>query len=126
MEQIHTYIYIYIYQCLLLLIQSVDVGDGHLDAEQIGKFSWVRLSRREIKDRYPLNRMQQCREKPFVPYRDSTLTRILQTSLSGNARIWVICTINPTKNSKDESLNTMRFARNAKLIKTTAKLTKVP
>ncbi|KAF8988526.1 kinesin motor domain-containing protein [Cyathus striatus] len=30
-----------------------------------------------------------------VPYRNSKLTRILQPSLSGNARISVICTINP-------------------------------
>lgn len=60
-----------------------------------------------------------------VPYRDSKLTRILQAALSGNARIAVICTINPTLSSKDESLNTLRFAQRAKLIKTAAKMTRV-
>ncbi|KAG2194188.1 hypothetical protein INT47_007920 [Mucor saturninus] len=60
-----------------------------------------------------------------IPYRDSKLTRILQASLSGNARIAIICTINPTLSSKDESLNTLRFAQRAKLIKTAAKMTRV-
>lgn len=31
-----------------------------------------------------------------VPYRDSNLTRILQPSLSGNARMGIVCTISPT------------------------------
>jgi len=30
-----------------------------------------------------------------VPYRDSNLTRILQPSLSGNARMGIVCTISP-------------------------------
>ncbi|KAI9268598.1 kinesin motor domain-containing protein, partial [Helicostylum pulchrum] len=60
-----------------------------------------------------------------IPFRDSKLTRILQAALSGNARISVICTINPTLSSKDESLNTLRFAQRAKLIKTAAKMTRL-
>lgn len=60
-----------------------------------------------------------------IPFRDSKLTRILQAALSGNARISVICTINPTLASRNESLNTLRFAQHAKLIKTAAKMTKV-
>ncbi|KAL4207679.1 P-loop containing nucleoside triphosphate hydrolase protein [Rhizopus microsporus] len=60
-----------------------------------------------------------------IPFRDSKLTRILQTALSGNARIAVICTINPTFSSKDESMNTLKFAQRAKLIKTDAKMTKI-
>ena len=60
-----------------------------------------------------------------IPFRNSKLTRILQAALSGNARISVICTINPTFASKDESLNTLRFAQRAKLVKTAAKMTRV-
>ncbi|KAI8876850.1 P-loop containing nucleoside triphosphate hydrolase protein, partial [Backusella circina FSU 941] len=60
-----------------------------------------------------------------IPFRDSKLTRILQAALSGNARIAVICTINPTWASKDESLNTLRFAQKAKLVRTAAKMTKL-
>ncbi|KAG1448063.1 hypothetical protein G6F56_009056 [Rhizopus delemar] len=60
-----------------------------------------------------------------IPFRNSKLTRILQASLSGNARISVICTINPTLASKDESLNTLKFAQRTKLVKTDAKMTKI-
>ncbi|KAI9282238.1 kinesin motor domain-containing protein [Sporodiniella umbellata] len=60
-----------------------------------------------------------------VPFRDSKLTRILQAALSGNARISVICTINPTVASKDESLNTLKFAQRTKQVKTDAKMTKI-
>ncbi|KAL9537860.1 hypothetical protein MBANPS3_011401 [Mucor bainieri] len=60
-----------------------------------------------------------------IPFRNSKLTRILQAALSGNARISVICTINPTFASKDESLNTLRFAQRAKLVKTAAKMTRI-
>ena len=49
----------------------------------------------------------------------------MQAALSGNARIAVICTINPTLASKHESLSTLRFAQRAKLIKTAAKMTRV-
>lgn len=62
---------------------------------------------------------------PHIPYRNSKLTRILQSALSGNARISVICTINPTFASKDESLNTLRFAQRTKLVKTAAKMTRI-
>jgi hypothetical protein len=53
------------------------------------------------------------------------LTRILQTALKGEARIAIICTINPTTGSKNESLNTLRFASRAKLIETKAEMTDV-
>ncbi|KAI8148003.1 P-loop containing nucleoside triphosphate hydrolase protein [Fennellomyces sp. T-0311] len=64
-------------------------------------------------------------EKVHVQYRSSTLTRVLQTALSGNARISIICTINPLWRSKDESLNTLRFAQRAKQIRTAAKMTRI-
>ncbi|KAI7863335.1 kinesin motor domain-containing protein [Spinellus fusiger] len=60
-----------------------------------------------------------------IPFRNSKLTRILQPALSGNARICVICTVNPSVSSKEESLNTLRFAERAKLVKTSAKMTRV-
>ncbi|CAO3645279.1 unnamed protein product [Cunninghamella echinulata] len=60
-----------------------------------------------------------------IPYRDSKLTRILQTSLSGNARVAVVCTINPDAGSKEESMNTLRFAQNVKKIETRPVITRV-
>lgn len=49
-----------------------------------------------------------------VPYRNSKLTRILQPSLAGNARISVVCTINPDPSALAESLSTLGFARRVK------------
>jgi hypothetical protein len=37
--------------------------------------------------------LSSCRA--HIPYRDSKLTRILQSALGGNAKTAVICTINP-------------------------------
>lgn len=51
-----------------------------------------------------------------VPYRDSKLTRILQPSLQGNARISVICTISPAVNNQEESTNTLKFAQRIKKV----------
>ncbi|KAJ7175872.1 kinesin-domain-containing protein [Mycena filopes] len=49
-----------------------------------------------------------------VPYRNSKLTRMLQPSLSGNARISVVCTINPDASAVSESMSTLQFARRIK------------
>jgi hypothetical protein len=56
-----------------------------------------------------------------IPYRDSKLTRILQTSLSGQAKVVVICTISPSVLAVDESINTLKFATRVKKIVLTAK-----
>ncbi|KAG0309260.1 hypothetical protein BGZ98_004109 [Dissophora globulifera] len=55
-----------------------------------------------------------------IPYRDSKLTRILQSSLSGNARVSVICTISPSFLNVDESHNTLKFAARVKKVVTKA------
>ncbi|RKP24878.1 kinesin motor domain-containing protein, partial [Syncephalis pseudoplumigaleata] len=55
-----------------------------------------------------------------IPYRDSKLTRLLQTSLSGNARVAVICTLAPSASTLDESINTLKFASSIKQVTTSA------
>ncbi|OJA19520.1 hypothetical protein AZE42_03209 [Rhizopogon vesiculosus] len=56
-----------------------------------------------------------------VPYRNSKLTRLLQPSLSGDARISVICTINPDTNAVAESTSTLLFAQRIKRVQLNAK-----
>ncbi|OBZ68777.1 Kinesin-related protein 11 [Grifola frondosa] len=51
-----------------------------------------------------------------VPFRNSKLTRMLQPSLSGNARISVICTINPDTSAIGESTSTLLFAQRIKKV----------
>ena len=56
--------------------------------------------------------------KQFVPYRDSTLTRILQDSIGGNAYTLMICCVSPASVNYQETLSSLRFAQRAKEIKT--------
>ncbi|TBU48538.1 kinesin-domain-containing protein [Dichomitus squalens] len=51
-----------------------------------------------------------------VPFRNSKLTRMLQPSLAGNARISVICTINPDVSAVPESTSTLLFAQRIKKV----------
>lgn len=57
-----------------------------------------------------------------IPYRDSKLTRILQTSLSGNARTAIICTMSPARSHVEQSRNTLLFASCAKEVATNAQV----
>ncbi|KAJ9116916.1 hypothetical protein QFC22_004573 [Naganishia vaughanmartiniae] len=60
-----------------------------------------------------------------IPYRDSKLTRLLQPSLSGDAKISVICTINPSQSAIAESQSTLAFAAGIKRVVLHAKQTEV-
>jgi centromeric protein E len=51
-----------------------------------------------------------------VPYRDSLLTRILQPALGGNSRTAIICNISPAVLNVEESLSTLKFASQAKMV----------
>ncbi|KAJ9172695.1 hypothetical protein P3X46_015907 [Hevea brasiliensis] len=57
-----------------------------------------------------------------VPFRDSKLTRILQSSLGGNARTAIICTISPARTHVEQSRNTLLFASCAKEVTTDARV----
>ena len=60
-----------------------------------------------------------------VNFRDSKLTRILQPSLSGNARMAVICCATPSELFLEETRSTLQFASRAKLVKTNAQVNEV-
>ncbi|KAF9608983.1 hypothetical protein IFM89_012322 [Coptis chinensis] len=49
-----------------------------------------------------------------VPYRDSKLTRLLQSSLSGHGRVSIICTVTPASSNSEETHNTLKFAHRSK------------
>lgn len=60
-----------------------------------------------------------------IPYRDSKLTRLLQTSLSGNARVAVLLTLSPLPQHAVEGLSTLKFGRRCKMIKLRARRAEV-
>ncbi|KAA0044816.1 hypothetical protein IC582_017004 [Cucumis melo] len=57
-----------------------------------------------------------------IPFRDSKLTRILQSSLGGNARTAIICTMSPAQIHVEQSRNTLFFASCAKEVVTNAQV----
>ncbi|XP_022984728.1 kinesin-like protein KIN-7G isoform X2 [Cucurbita maxima] len=57
-----------------------------------------------------------------IPFRDSKLTRILQSSLGGNARTAIICTMSPAQIHVEQSRNTLLFASCAKEVVTNAQV----
>ena len=58
------------------------------------------------------------KRKELVPYRDSVLTWLLKDSLGGNSKTAMVACISPT--DYDETLSTLRYADQAKRIRTRA------
>ncbi|XP_010423314.1 PREDICTED: kinesin-like protein KIN-7L, chloroplastic [Camelina sativa] len=65
------------------------------------------------------------RKASHVPYRDSKLTRLLQSSLSGHGRVSLICTLTPASSNSEETHNTLKFAHRAKHIEIQAARNKI-
>ena len=61
-----------------------------------------------------------------VPYRDSKLTRLLKDSLGGNTCTIMLACVSQFYQAYDETLNTLKYAQRAKLIKTTVHQNVVP
>lgn len=64
--------------------------------------------------------------KPYIPYRDSKLTRLLQDSLGGNTKTVMIANIGPVDFNFDETVSTLRYANRAKSIKNRPKINEDP
>ena len=65
---------------------------------------------------------QSRTSRSHIPYRDSKLTRLLQSSLSGNAQMLMMCCISPLASHLEESHNTFKFATRAKRIEQKASI----
>ena len=61
-----------------------------------------------------------------IPYRDSKLTRLLQSSLGGNTKTLMVACVSPADNNYDETLSTLRYANRAKNIKNKPKINEDP
>uniref|UniRef100_A0A8C3NIC8 Uncharacterized protein n=1 Tax=Geospiza parvula TaxID=87175 RepID=A0A8C3NIC8_GEOPR len=53
----------------------------------------------------------------FVPYRDSVLTWLLKDSLGGNSKTAMVATVSPAADNYDETLSTLRYDPNARIIR---------
>lgn len=53
-------------------------------------------------------------ENKHISYRNSKLTRILKSSLSGNSKVFLIATVNPLRENLQETVSTCSFAARCK------------
>ncbi|XP_072348428.1 kinesin-like protein KIF18A isoform X1 [Scyliorhinus torazame] len=60
-------------------------------------------------------------KRPYIPYRNSKLTRLLKDSLGGNCRTVMIATVSPSAFSYEDTYNTLKYAHRAKDIKSSLK-----
>ncbi|KAG3115394.1 hypothetical protein PI124_g917 [Phytophthora idaei] len=63
--------------------------------------------------------------RKHIPYRDSTLTRVLQDSFGGNTQSCLIATINATQQACDETIRTLQFADRARSVMQTIRVNEV-
>ncbi|XP_064939500.1 kinesin-like protein KIN-7A isoform X3 [Musa acuminata AAA Group] len=66
--------------------------------------------------------LSQGKRGVHIPYRNSKITRILQSSLGGNARTAIICTLSPAISHVEQSRNTLFFATCAKEVTNSAQV----
>ena len=64
--------------------------------------------------------------KDVVPYRESSLTRILQNALGGNSKTTMIAAISPATYNVEETISTLRYADQVKSIKNQAIVNETP
>ena len=72
-----------------------------------------------------MSALAEGKSRTHIPYRDSKLTRLLQSSLGGSSRTAVVVNIPPREDSGMETLSALRFAARASKVKVAAKLGKV-
>lgn len=57
-----------------------------------------------------------------IPFRDSTLTRVLQDSLGGNTQSCLIATVSPSLYASEETIRTLQFADRARSVMQTVRI----
>ena len=66
------------------------------------------------------------KSKVIVPFRDSSLTRLLKNALGGNSKTVMMAAISPADINYEESVSTLKFADRVKRIKTKASVNESP
>ena len=72
-----------------------------------------------------IRKLSQKKKAVHVPFRDSTLTRVLSSSLGGNARTSVLCCASPASSDAEETKSTLEFASRALLVKNRARINEI-
>lgn len=65
---------------------------------------------------------QESGRTKHIPYRNSKLTFLLQDSLGGNSKTFLVANVSPSNLCAHETLSTLQFADRAKCIRNRAKV----
>lgn len=73
-----------------------------------------------------ISRLAEGRQRAWLPFRNSKLTRLLQTTLGGNARAVFVATIHPGVEHAEETASTLRFMSRAMQVPFAATFSSAP
>ena len=121
---------------LNIYIESEEKENNHKQKKSFGKFMLIDLAgcektsfinniiNKEVgsinKSLLALNKcinLLVAKNRGFIPWRESNLTRLLQESLGGNGKIVMIATVSMALTAFDETMFTLQFANKAKKLK---------
>ena len=121
---------------LNIYIESEEKENNHKQKKSFGKFMLIDLAGCEKtslnnnsinKELGSINKsllaLNKCitllvtKNRGFIPWRESNLTRLLQESLGGNGKIVMIATVSMALTAFDETMFTLQFANRAKKLK---------
>lgn len=92
---------------LVDLAGSERVCETQVEGERLKEAMKINLSLSALCNVISALVQQSKGEKQHIPYRDSTLTRLLQDTLGGNSLTLMIATISPSEQSYSETMNTL-------------------
>ncbi|XP_074095233.1 uncharacterized protein LOC141524943 isoform X2 [Cotesia typhae] len=104
------------------LKKTLNIGDRLKEAQNIN--TSLMVLGRCLKSIYDVQTVKQQRSEVIGPFRESKLTRLFQTALSGKEPIALIVNVNPSPNLYVETQNVLNFAAIAKKIVIQPKLKK--
>ncbi|XP_044576972.1 kinesin-like protein KIF20B isoform X2 [Cotesia glomerata] len=104
------------------LKKTLNIGDRLKEAQNIN--TSLMVLGRCLKSIYEVQTVKQQRSEVIGPFRESKLTRLFQTALSGKEPIALIVNVNPSPNLYVETQNVLNFAAIAKKIIIQPKLKK--
>eukprot|EP00948_MAST-09A_sp_MAST-9A-sp1_P002300 g2300.t1 len=130
-----------------IVVEMSEIGDDGKPHFRVGKLNMVDLagSERQAKTGATGQRLKEATNinmslsalgnviyalvdsrSTHVPYRDSKLTRLLQSSLGGNTKTVMCANAGPADYNYDETLSTLRYANRAKNIKNKPRINEDP
>uniref|UniRef100_A0A3B3S0S6 Si:rp71-84d9.1 n=1 Tax=Paramormyrops kingsleyae TaxID=1676925 RepID=A0A3B3S0S6_9TELE len=95
------------------------------EADRLKEGTAINLSLTTLGNVISLAEVAMGKRAVYVPYRDSVLTKLLQSALGGNSRTIMIATLSPADTCYEESLSTLRYAE-AKRIQNRAVVNESP